>query len=130
MTRRIIATPEAPRASAVYSQAVEAGGVLYISGQLGIDPGTGTFVPGGTAAEATQALTNLGAVLRAAGLGYGDIAKATCFLADIADFAAFNEAYARFFTDAPPARSTFQVAALPLGARVEIEAIAVRSERS
>ena len=67
---------------------------------------------------------------RAAGLGYGDIAKATCFLADIADYTAFNEAYARFFADAPPARSTFQVGALPLGARVEIEAIAVRTERS
>ncbi len=126
MSRTPIATPGAPAALGPYSQAIDTGGTLYCSGQLGMDPATGDLAEG-IAAQTERALANLGAVLEAAGLSYGDVAKCTCFLADIADFGAFNEVYARFFTSEPPARSTFAVKDLPKGARVEIEAIAVRS---
>ncbi len=93
---------------------------------MGLDPETSELVGGGLEAQTERALRNLGAVLEAAGLGYADVVKTTCFLVDIADFAAFNEVYARFFPDPPPARSTFAVAALPKAARVEIEAVAKR----
>jgi 2-iminobutanoate/2-iminopropanoate deaminase len=99
---------------------------VFCAGQVGVDPSTGALVEGGVEAQAERVLRNLGAVLGAAGLSYDDVVKTTCFLADISDFTAFNGVYARFFGDTPPARSTFQVAALPLGARVEVEAIAVR----
>ena len=126
MSRRPIAAPDAPAAIGPYSQAIDTGSIVFCSGSLGVDPATGELVEGGVAAQAERALLNLGAVLREAGLGYGDVAKTSCFLADIGDFAAFNAVYARFFTDAPPARSTYAVAALPKGARIEIEATAVR----
>lgn len=126
MTRTRIATDGAPAALGPYSQAIDTGSTLYCSGQLGMDPATGDLADG-IAAQTERALTNLGNVLSAAGLSYADVAKCTCFLADIADFGAFNEVYGRFFTDTPPARSTFAVKDLPKGARVEIEAIAVRS---
>jgi 2-iminobutanoate/2-iminopropanoate deaminase len=126
MTRRQIAAPDAPAAIGPYSQAIDTGSIVFCSGSLGVDPASGDLVEGGVAAQAQQALVNLGAVLREAGLGYGDVAKTTCFLVDMGDFAAFNAVYATFFPDAPPARSTFAVAALPKGARVEIEATAVR----
>ena len=100
--------------------------LVFCSGQVGIDPSTGDIVPGGIEAETERVLKNLGAVLDAAGCSFADVVKTTCFLADIADFATFNTIYARFFPDPPPARSTFQVAALPKGARVEVEAVAVR----
>ncbi len=129
MTRKVVASPDAPAAIGPYSQAIDTGSVVYCSGSLGVDPATGDLVAGGVAAQAEQSLRNIGAVLAAAGLGYADVAKATCFLVDMADFAAFNEVYARFYPDAPPARSTFAVAALPKGARVEIEVIAVRPGR-
>ncbi|MFO1540983.1 MAG: RidA family protein [Chloroflexota bacterium] len=129
MTRKVVASPDAPAAIGPYSQAIDTGSVVYCSGSLGVDPATGELVAGGVAAQAEQALRNIGAVLAAAGLGYGDVAKSTCFLVDMGDFAAFNEVYARFYPDAPPARSTFAVAALPKGARIEIEAIAVRPAR-
>jgi 2-iminobutanoate/2-iminopropanoate deaminase len=124
--RRRIATDRAPRAVGPYSQALEAGSLVFCSGQVGLDPETGELVEGGVEAEATRALHNLGAVLEAAGLGYADVVKTTVFLAEIADFAALNAVYGTFFPDPPPARSTFAVVALPKGARVEIEAIAVR----
>ncbi len=124
--RRRIATDRAPRAVGPYSQAIQAGSLVFCSGQIGLDPETGELVEGGVEAEANRALHNLGAVLEAAGLGYADVVKTTVFLAAIADFAALNAVYATFFADPPPARSTFAVAALPKGARVEIEAIAVR----
>jgi 2-iminobutanoate/2-iminopropanoate deaminase len=124
--RERIETSGAPAAAGAYSQAIAAGGMVFCAGQVGIDPATGSLVEGGVEAQTERALRNLGAVLDAAGLSFQDVVKTTCFLADIADFAAFNGVYARFFTDSPPARSTFQVAALPIGARVEIEAIAVR----
>jgi 2-iminobutanoate/2-iminopropanoate deaminase len=124
VTKRQIVTSSAPAAMAVYSQAIEAGGFVFCAGQIGLDPATGKLVDGGVQPQAERALRNLEGVLGAAGLSLADVVKTTCFLADIADFQAFNEVYARFFTEAPPARSTFAVAALPGGARIEIEAIA------
>ena len=127
MTATRIATEHAPAAVGPYSQAVEAGGTVYVSGQVPLVPATGRLVDGGIQAQAEQALRNVGAILEAAGLGYADVVKTTVLLADIADFAAVNEVYARFFTGPVlPARAAFQVAALPLGAGVEIEAVAVR----
>ena len=123
---KTIATSSAPAAVGPYCQAKLCGDTLYTSGQLGLCPATGKLVQGGVEAQARQALENLGAVLREAGMDYADVAKTTCFLADIADFAAFNAVYAQFFQGEVPARSCFQVAALPLGALVEIECIAVK----
>jgi len=126
MKKTIIATAEAPKAIGAYSQAVavDIGRLLFISGQLGMDPASMELVSGGVAAEAAQAMKNLGAILKAAGGDYGSIVKATIFLADIDDFAAVNEVYAGCFPAEPPARAAFAVAALPKGARVEIEAVA------
>jgi 2-iminobutanoate/2-iminopropanoate deaminase len=109
-----------------YSQGIDTGGFVFCSGQVGLDPATGDLVAGGLEAQTERALHNLAAVLDAAGLGLGDVVKTTCFLADIADFGAFNAVYARAFPDPPPARSTFAVRDLPKGGLVEIEAIAVR----
>ena len=127
MTRRAVQTSNAPAAVASYSQAIDTGNLVFLAGQTGIDPSTGQIVEGGVEAEAERVLRNLTAVLDAAGLSMSDVVKTTCFLADMADFAAFNAVYAKFVTDPPPARSTFAVAGLPRGARVEIEAIAVRN---
>ena len=129
MSRRAVSTSSAPSAVGPYSQAIATDELVFCSGQVGLDPMRGELVEGGVEAETERALKNLEAVLDAAGCSLGDVLKTTCFLADIADFATFNAIYARFFPDPPPARSTFQVAALPKGARVEIEAVAVR-ERS
>lgn len=126
MTRRAVSTGAAPSAVGPYSQAIATHDLVFCSGQVGLDPATGELVPGGIEAETERALKNLEAVLDASGCSFGDVVKTTCFLADIADFATFNAIYARFFPDPPPARSTFQVGALPKGARVEVEAIAVR----
>ena len=123
---RRIATDGAPRALGPYAQAVEAGHLVFCSGQVGIDPATGTLVAGGIAAETARALENLQAVLRAAGLGLGDVLKTTVYLVDLGEFAALNEVYARWFPPPHPARATVQVAALPAGARVEIELVAAR----
>lgn len=128
MTTRAIQTSAAPAAVASYSQAIDTGQLVFLAGQIGLDPATGQIVEGGIEAEAERALRNIMAVLDAAGLSMNDVVKTTCFLADINDFAAFNAVYAKFVADPPPARSTFAVAALPRGARVEIEAIAARSE--
>jgi len=126
MTRRRIATTDAPGAVGPYSQAIDSGDLVFCAGQVGLDPATGVLVEGGVAAETVRALRNVGAVLDAAGLGFGDVVKTTCFLVDIGEFTAFNEAYAPFFPDPPPARSTVGIAALPRSARVEIEVIAKR----
>ncbi|MBU0743027.1 Rid family detoxifying hydrolase, partial [bacterium] len=104
-----------------------AGGALYTAGQIGLDPATGDLVQGGAAAQARRALTNLAAVVAAAGLSMTDTARATLYLADLADFAAVNEVYAEFFGEAPPARAAVQVASLPLGAQVMIDLIVVAS---
>lgn len=126
MSKQAIATPTAPAAIGPYSQGVTAGGTAYVSGQLPIDPATGAFAGEDAAAQARQSLANIRAILAAAGLTMDDVAKTTVYLADIADFAAVNEAYAEFFSAPFPARAAFQVAALPRGAKVEIEAVAVR----
>ncbi|MET1231588.1 MAG: RidA family protein [Candidatus Limnocylindrales bacterium] len=120
-----IATDQAPAALGPYSQAIVAGDYVFCSGQIGLDPVTGELADG-IAAQADRALRNLGAVLDAAGASHADIVKVTVFLADIADFGALNEVYTGYFSDAPPARSTFAVRALPKGALVEIEAVAYR----
>ncbi|HPJ70945.1 MAG TPA: RidA family protein [Candidatus Mcinerneyibacteriales bacterium] len=122
--KKIIKTDKAPGAVGPYSQAVVSGGFVFTSGQLPMDPGTGKFVEGGIKEEARQCLENVRAILEAAGTSLDKVVKATVFLTDIKDFAAVNEVYASFFREGPPARSAFQVAALPLGARVEIEMIA------
>ena len=121
----IIATEDAPRAIGPYSQAVRAGNFVFASGQIPIDPATGEFVPGGIAEQTEQVLKNLTALFAAAGVGLDQIVKTTVFLADMNDFTAMNEVYGRFFSEAPPARSTVQAARLPRDAKVEIEAIAV-----
>lgn len=121
--KKIIASPAAPKAVGPYSQAVMLNGTLYISGQLPVDPESGKM-PEGVEAQTRRSLDNLGAILQAAGLDFSDIAKTTVLLADIADFGAMNAVYAEFFPGDKPARVCYQVAALPLGARVEIDAIA------
>lgn len=125
--RTIVRTEDAPAAVGPYSQAVRVGDAVYTAGQIGLDPGSGTLVAGGIEAETRQALDNLGAVLRAAGVGWADVVKTTLFLADMADFSSVNAIYAERFSAAPPARSTVQAAGLPLGARFEIEAVALAS---
>jgi 2-iminobutanoate/2-iminopropanoate deaminase len=124
MKRHIIASKKAPSAVGPYSQAVAAGGFVFISGQIPLDPATGRTVEGDIAAQTERVMANLGAVLEAAGLGFADVVKTTIYLADIADFAAVNEIYGRHFPQDPPARATVQVAALPKAARIEIDAIA------
>ncbi len=130
MTNRSIRTPGAPAPVGPYSQAIDTGDLVFLAGQVGLDPATGELVEGGVAAQAERALRNLGAVLDACGLGFADVAKTTIFLIEIGDFTTVNEVYARFFGDSPPARSTFAVAALPRGALVEVEAIASRPKES
>ena len=127
MTHRAIKPAGAPSALSAYSPAIDTGSLVFVAGQIGLDPGTGALVEGGIEAQTERVMHNLAAVLDAAGLSMGNVVKTTCFLADIADFDAFNSVYARFVVDPPPARSTFAVAALPRGARVEVEAIAARS---
>ena len=126
MRRQPVSTPGAPAAIGPYSQAIRSGDLVFCSGQLGLDPATGEFVQGDTAAQAERALRNLGAVLDAAGCSFADVAKVTIFLTDLADFGVVNDVYLRFIAEPPPARSTVEVSNLPKGARIEIEAIAVR----
>jgi 2-iminobutanoate/2-iminopropanoate deaminase len=124
--RQSVTTAGAPRAIGPYSQAIAIDGFVFCSGQLGLDPVTGELADG-VAAQAERALRNLGAVLDAAGMTFSDVVKTTIFLADIDDFEAINEVYARHMPDPPPARSTFAVGALPKGGLIEIEAIARRA---
>ena len=118
-----VATEKAPAAIGPYSQAMITGGLVYTSGQIAIDPATGNLVEGDVRAQTEQVMKNLGAVLSAAGTSYENAVKTTCFLADISDFAVFNEVYGKYFTE-KPARSCVAVAALPKGALVEVEVIA------
>jgi 2-iminobutanoate/2-iminopropanoate deaminase len=129
MTRHAVSTAGAPAAIGPYSQGIVASRLVFCSGQVGLDPASGNLVEGGVEAQAERALRNLTAVLDAAGCTFGDVVKTSVFLADIADFAAVNAVYGRFMPDPPPARSTFGVGALPKGALVEIEAIAIAPER-
>jgi 2-iminobutanoate/2-iminopropanoate deaminase len=119
-----VATPNAPRAIGPYSQATRAGGLLFTAGQVGFDPSTGELVDGGIAEQTERVLLNIRAILQAGGLDMANVIKTTVFLVDMAEFAAMNTVYARAFGDHRPARSTVAVAALPRGARAEIEAIA------
>ena len=121
----IIQTADAPAAIGPYSQAVRAGGFVFASGQIPLNPETMQFVAGGIAEQTEQVLRNLQAVLAAAGVGLEQVVKTTVFLADMEEFAAMNEVYGRFFTANPPARATVQAARLPRDARVEIEVIAL-----
>lgn len=123
---KAIATQNAPAAIGPYSQAIEANGTVYVSGQLGIDPSTGSFAEGGAVAQARQSLTNISNILKEAGLSMKNVVKVTVLLADINDFAAVNEIYKDFFEAPFPARSAFAVAALPKGGKIEIEAIATK----
>jgi 2-iminobutanoate/2-iminopropanoate deaminase len=126
--RQRIQTDQAPAAIGPYSQAIKAGGLVFVSGQIPIDPRTGEFVAGGIAEQTERVLINLAAVLAAAGSSLGQVVKTTVFLADMAEFAAMNEVYGKFFGDLPPARATVAALGLPRNARVEIEAVALTSE--
>ena len=126
MSRQAIATTDAPGAVGPYSQAIAAGDFVFCSGQVHLDPASGLLVEGDIGVQTERVLNNLRAVLQAAGLTLADAVKTTVFLVDMADFSAMNEVYGRFMPEPPPARSTIGVAALPKGARVEIELIAMR----
>merc|ERR1712203_1354800 len=125
LRRVIISTKKAPDAIGPYNQAVQVNNTLYISGQIGFNPTTMEIVSGGVVAEAKQALTNMGHILEAANCNFNNVVKTTVLLADINDFSAVNEVYTKFFTENFPARAAYQAAALPRGAKVEIEAVAV-----
>jgi 2-iminobutanoate/2-iminopropanoate deaminase len=125
MSREVVHTSHAPGAVGPYSQAIIANGLVYTAGQVALIPGTKTLREGGIREQTQQALDNLKAVLEAAGTSMKNVVKTTVFMVDLAEFAAMNEVYATYFGAKPPARSTVQVAALPLGARVEIEVVAV-----
>jgi 2-iminobutanoate/2-iminopropanoate deaminase len=126
MKQTIISSKNAPKAIGPYSQAVAAGDFVFLSGQIPLDPATGEMVEGGVETQTARVMENLGAILREAGLGFETVVKCTLYLADLGDFAAVNEVYGRYFPADPPARACVQVAALPKGARVEIDAIAAR----
>jgi 2-iminobutanoate/2-iminopropanoate deaminase len=125
MRIKVITSEKAPKAIGPYSVAIQAGDLVYTSGQLGLDPQDGNLVPGGIEAETRQALTNLRHVLEDAGSGMQMIIKSTVFLKDMADFPRMNAVYAEFFPEKPPARTTIQAAALPKNGSVEIEAVAL-----
>ena len=124
MSKQLISTDQAPAAIGPYSQAIQTGGFVFMSGQIPVDPSGGAVVEGSAEVQAVRVLDNLGAVLAAAGLGFEDVVKTTVFLRDMADFAAVNGVYAKYFPQPYPARSTVAVAGLPKDVRVEIEAIA------
>jgi len=124
--KKIISTKDAPGAVGPYSQAVEKGGMLFISGQVPVDPATGQVVPGGIKEQTTQVMENIKALLSASGYELSDVVKSTCFLSDMANFKAMNEVYGSYYTTDQPARSAFAVKELPLGVLIEIETIAAR----
>lgn len=123
--REAVTTPDAPAAIGPYSQAIVAGGFLFVSGQIPLDPATGRLVSGTIAEETRRVFDNLAAILTAAGAGFDDVVKTTVYLSDMADFTAMNEVYATYFSAPAPARATVQAAALPKGVRVEIDLIAL-----
>lgn len=127
MSKQVVRTENAPAPfqGAPYSQAIKANGLVFVSGQLALVPGEKELVPGGVTEQAEQVLANLGAILEAAGSSFDQLVKTTVFLQNLGDFAAMNEVYARYVGDTPPARSTVEVAKLPSGALVEIEAVAL-----
>lgn len=124
MSKIVVSSPDAPAALGPYSAGIKTGEMVFLSGQLGLDPQTGKLAEGGVVAQAQQSLKNIEALLAAAGATFDNVVKTTVFLADIADFAAVNEVYASKFTESYPARSAVQVGALPAGGLVEIEVVA------
>ena len=126
--RQAVAAPGAPKAIGPYSPAIRAGNLLFVSGQIPLDPATGSLVAGDIAAQTEQVMRNIGALLAAGGAGFEHVARTTVFLLDMNDFAAMNEVYGRFVVDPPPARATVQVGRLPRDVRVEIDVIAVVPE--
>jgi 2-iminobutanoate/2-iminopropanoate deaminase len=125
--RQVVTAPDAPKALGAYSPAIKAGNLLFISGQIPVDPSTGNLIQGDIAAQADQVMRNLSALLRAAGAGFDCVVRTTVYLADMNDFAAMNEVYSRYIVDPPPARATVQVARLPRDVKIEVDAIAVLS---
>ena len=123
--RQAVSTPAAPKAIGPYSQAIRAGGMLFVSGQVPIDPDTGNLVEGDIAAQTHRVFRNIGAILSAAGASFDHVVRSTVFLADMGDFAAMNAVYATYFSDPAPARATVQASRLPKDARIEIDVIAV-----
>ncbi len=124
--KKIISTSDAPKAIATYSQAVEANGMLFISGQIAIDPSTSKLVEGGIEEQTRQVMKNIGAILHEAGYTYRDVVKTVCLLSDMANYSKVNTIYGTYFTEDPPARAAYAVVALPLGSLIEIEAVASR----
>jgi 2-iminobutanoate/2-iminopropanoate deaminase len=122
--RQAVSTPAAPKAVGPYSQAVRAGDLLFVSGQIPLDPATGAVVEGDVSAQTRRVMLNLDGILKAAGASFDDVVRATVFLADISDFPAVNEVYGEFFSIPAPARSTIEVSRLPRGARLEIDLVA------
>jgi 2-iminobutanoate/2-iminopropanoate deaminase len=122
--RQAVSTPKAPAAIGPYSQAIRSGGLLFLSGQIPLDPATGALVPGGIEAQTRQVFTNIGEILKAAGASFEHVVTATVYVADMNDFAKVNEIYATYFSTPAPARATVQVARLPKDALVEIQVIA------
>lgn len=123
--RQVISAPDAPKALGAYSPAIRAGNLLFVSGQIPVNPATGELVSGDIAAQADQVMRNLTALLKAAGLSFEHVVRTTVFLADMNDFAGMNEVYAAYIVDPPPARATVQVARLPRDVKVEIDLIAM-----
>lgn len=126
MEKKVIKTDKAPGAIGPYSQAIEANGIVYISGQIPLDPQTGKLVEGGIKEQTHQVLKNIGAILEAAGCSYQNVVKSTCLLANMDDFKDMNEVYAKYYSENPPARAAYGVVKLPLGALIEIETIAIK----
>ncbi|MDQ4029343.1 MAG: Rid family detoxifying hydrolase [Actinomycetota bacterium] len=124
MVKTVVNSQNAPEAIGPYSHAVSSDGLVFCSGMVGLDPSSGALVEESIQAQTRRALQNLGAVLESAGAGFGNVVKVTAYLTDMGQFAGFNEAYGEFFRDDPPARATVGVAALPLGAMVEVECVA------
>ena len=124
MDKEVVFTGQAPEAVGPYSQAIKVNGFVFCSGQVALDPGSGELIDGSVAAQTNRAMENLKAVLREAGSGFDNVVKVTAYLIDMEDFAEFNAVYAQYFTNDPPARATVGVAALPKGARVEVECVA------
>ena len=123
--REAVVAPDAPRPLGPYSPAIRAGNLLFISGQVPVDPATGTVIGGDIHAQTEQVMRNIGALLKSAGVGFEHVVRTTVFLVDLNEFAAMNECYARFLADPPPARATVQVARLPRDVKIEVDAIAV-----
>ena len=123
--RQVVTAPDAPKAMGAYSPAIKAGNLLFVSGQIPIDPSTGNLIQGDIAEQAEQVMRNLTALLRAAGASFTNVVRTTVYLADMNDFAGMNEVYSRYIVDPPPARATVQVARLPRDVRIEVDAIAM-----